>query len=262
MGRRLRTLTIAAAVLTVALPTVAYADDEDSPWPDSESNQVQLAATRRVVRQLEHKVELMQLSAARYATWETCIRGVPVSEYGDSDRQFGYAYDERDGSGRSFMPALAVDRKRRRGREDYLFLDFARTRMCRSETPQPGGTADAASTRRPLRAGPTGRPGGSLRALERRARRLRRQARRLDAASERFDAWESCVSWVPVTEYGDPDGGFGYLFGARGSSAFSFRPALSIDRSDGDDPDYMFLAFVGGDRPGHVCQNDPGEADD
>ena len=262
MRLRPRALAVAAGLLMAALPTGAYADDEDSPWPDSESSRVQLTAIRRVVHQLEDKVELMQLSAARYATWEACIRAVPVSEYGDPDRQFGYAYDERDGSGRSFMPALAVDRKRRRGREDYLFLDFARTRMCRSEAPKPGGTAEDAAVRRRPRARPTRRPRRSLHGLEQRARRLRREARRLEAASERFDAWESCVSWVPVTEYGDPDGGFGYLFGARGSSTFSFRPALSIDRSDWDDPDYMFLAFVGGDRPGKVCQNEPGEADD
>ena len=112
MRSRPRALAIAAAMLMAALPAGAYADDEDSPWPDSESNRVQLNAVRHVVRQLEDKVELMQLSVARYAAWETCIRGVPVSEYGDPDRQFGYGYDERDGSGRSFMPALAVDRKR------------------------------------------------------------------------------------------------------------------------------------------------------
>jgi hypothetical protein len=250
------------AVLTTALPTAAFAADEDSPWPESDSNRVHLAAIRHVVAQLEDKVELMQLSAARYATWEACIRGVQVSEYGDPDRQFGYAYDERDGSGPSFMPALAVDRKRRLGREDYLFFDFARTRACRSEAPKPGGTADAAGVRAMPRAGPTARPGRSLRALERRARRLRRAVRQLSAVSERFDAWESCVSWVPVTEYGDPDGAFGYRFGIRGFTPSAFRPALSIDRSDWDDPDYMFLAFVGGDRPGRACQNEPGEAVD
>ena len=206
-----------------------------------------------MVRQLEAKVELMELSAARYATWEACLRGVPVSEYGDPDRQFGFGYDERDGSGPSYMPALAVDRARRRGREDYLFFDFARTAACRSAPPEPGGTADAA------RAGSGGR---SLRSLERRVRQLRRAVRRLEAASERFDAWESCVSWIPVTEYGDPDGGFGYRFGRRGTTAFEFRPALSIDRSDWDDPDYMFLAFAGGDRPGKTCRNEPGEAVD
>jgi hypothetical protein len=255
------TLLACAAALACFPAPVATADDEDSPWPRSGSARVQVEAVRRVVAALEAKAELMQLSVARFATWETCVRGVPVSEYGDPDRRFGYVYDERDGSGPHFMPALAVDRQHRPRRADYLFLDFARGHGCRSETPQPGGTADAASVRRRPRAGPTRRLGRSLRALERRARHLRRVVARLDAASERFDAWESCVSWVPVTEYGDPDGNFGYLFG-MGDSSPLFRPALSIDRSDWDDPDYMFLAFVGGDRPGHVCQNEPGEAVD
>ena len=75
--------------------------------------------------------------------------------------------------------------------------------------------------------------------LERRVRSLKRSARYLQAASERFDAWESCVSWVPVTEYGDPDGQFGCLFGRRGLSVTRHRPALAINRSDWDDPDYM-----------------------
>ena len=258
----MRTAAIVAMALAAAMPAVASADDEDSPWPDSGSNRVQLHATRQVVRQLERKVELMELSADRYAAWEACLRGVPVSEYGDPDRQFGYLYDERDGSGLSYMPALAVDRKRRDGREDYLFFDFARSHVCRTEAPQPGGTADAASAGRRARAGRTGRPGRSLRALERRVQRLRRSARQLLAASERFDAWESCVSWVPVTEYGDPGGGFGYAFGRPGTDAFRWRPALAVDRSDWDDPDYMFLAFVGGDRPGGKCQDEPGEGED
>jgi hypothetical protein len=81
-------------------------------------------------------------------------------------------------------------------------------------------------------------------------------------ASERFDAWESCVSWVPVTEQGDADGRFGYRYGDRGSGAFGYKPAITIDRTPWDDPDYMFLALVGGDRPGGRCQDEPGEAVD
>ena len=252
----MRALALVVAGLVIGVPAPAWAAGEDSPWPKSKSNRVQLRAVRQVVRRLEAKVELMELSASRYAMWEACIRGVPVSEYGDPDRRFGYGYDERDGSGPSYMPALAVDRTSRDGREDYLFLELARGAACRSEAPKPGGTADAASVHR------ASVRRGSLRALERRVRRLERAVRRLTAAAERFDAWESCVSWVPVTEYGDPDGGFGFRFGLRGSPAFEFRPALSIDRSDWDDPDYMFLAFVGGDRPGKVCRNEPGEAVD
>src|SRR4051812_23996828 len=207
----------------------------------------------------------MELSAARYADWEACIRGVPVSEYGDPDRQWGYLYDERNGLGTSYMPALAVDRKSRPHREDYLFLSFSRAGNCQSSPPQSGGTADPASVR--ATAAASGGPRrqtlrGTLRSLERRVRNMKRSARRLLAASERFDEWESCVSWVPATEYGDPDGKFGYFFGARGASPDGFRPGLAIDRSEWDDPDYMFLALVGGDRPGRTCQDEPGEGID
>ena len=97
--------------------------------------------------------------------------------------------------------------------------------------------------------------------LERKANRLFERSQRLEAISERFDEWESCVSWVPVTEFGDPDQKFGYLFGRKGGPA-GYRPALHVDRSDWDDPDYMFLALVGGDRPGRTCQDEPGEAVD
>ena len=248
-----RHLVCCTLTLLVACAPPAQAG-EDSPWPENGSTRAQIRVLRTVVRELEHKIDLMELSAARYAGWEACLRGVPVSEYGDPDRQFGYRYDERDGTGLGYMPALAVDRKRRDGREDYLFLDFARDAACRSNAPVPGGTADAS------RAHAAAAPDETLRGLERRVGLLERSARRLLAASERFDAWESCVSWVPVTEYGDPDGGFGYLFGEGG--ALTYRPALAIDRSDWDDPDYMFLAFVGGDRPGRTCQDEPGEADD
>lgn len=251
---------IAAAALLLG-PAHAMADDEDSSWPESSSRSVQLRAVRAVVRKLEDKVRLMELSAARYADWDACLRGVPISEYGDPDRRYGYRYDERDGTGLGFMPALAIDRTSRPGREDYLFLDFGRGHGCGSNAPSPGGTAEPASvTPRALVSAHRSR-GGGLRALERRVRRLKRAKRRLSAAAERFDAWESCVSQVPVTEYGDADGGFGYAFGQSGA-AFEYRAALAIDRSDWDDPDYMFLAFVGGDRPGGRCQDEPGEAVD
>jgi hypothetical protein len=215
------------------------------------------------VRGLERQVELMELSAARYADWQACLRGVPVSEYGDPDRQSGFLYDERDGTGLGYRPALAIDRKSRPRKEDYLFLNFSRRSNCRSDAPLSGGTADPASARTARSSGLRRRSlRSTLTDLERRVARMKRAARRLLASSEHFDVWESCVSWVPVTEYGDPDGHFGYLFGGRGAAVFGYRPALSIDRSDWDDPDYMFLALVGGDRPGRRCQDEPGEGVD
>lgn len=219
--------------------------------------QGKVRAMKAAVGALEAKVELMELSASRYANWQTCIQGVPVSEYGDPDRQFGYVYDERDGTASGRMPALAVDRKSRPRQEDYLFLRFSRRGGCATNAPLPGGTAAPASAHAGGRLGLR----GTLTNLERRVRAMKRSARRLLAASERFDRWESCVSRVPVTEYGDPDGKFGYQFGARGG-VFGYRPALAIDRSDWDDPDYFFLALVGGNRPGRRCQDEPGEAPD
>jgi hypothetical protein len=273
-------------------PRTARAAGEDSPWPRTEALRPNVRAVRREVNRLARQVELMELSVARYDDWETCLTYVPVSEYGDRDRQFGYHYDERDGTGPGFMDALAVDRRSRPRREDYMFIDFERD-GCRSDSPRPGGTAEPASMqpvasaseaaihplwpqpqqpavrrsarRADARSAARGKRRGTLKSqvsrLERRAERLFRRTQALETASERFDEWESCVSWVPVTEMGDPDGKFGYLFGSVGAAP-SYRPALHIDRSDWDDPDYMFLALVGGDRPGRTCQDEPGEAVD
>jgi hypothetical protein len=186
---------------------------------------------------------------------------VPVNEQGDRDRRSGYLYDERDGTGLGHMDGLAVDRRRARGREDYLFMHF-RGGGCGSDTSKPGGTADPASARasgaRPRRTPSLKR---QVALLERKARRLFRRAQLLETVSERFDEWESCVSWVPVTELGDPDRAFGYLYEPVGAP-IGYRAALHVDRSDWDDPDYMFLAFVGGDRPGRTCQDEPGEGVD
>ena len=101
---------------------------------------------RRELERLQEQVELMEQSAENAEDWMTCIRYVPVNEQGDRDRQFGYLYDERDGTGLGYMDGIAVDRRRRRGREDYLFMHF-RGRGCRTDNPQPGGTAEPASVR-------------------------------------------------------------------------------------------------------------------
>ena len=238
----------------------AIAAGEDSPWPRTNALAPNVRALRREVARLDREVERMEQSAEHAEDWVTCLEYVPVNELGDRDRQAGYLYDERDGTGVGHMDGIVVDRRRKAGREDYLFMHFRDP--CHSDNPQPGGTAEPASVhaasarthRRPsLRR--------QLTMLERKARRLVARSQRLETISERFDEWESCVSWVPVTELGDPDQQFGYLFGPQGGAA-GYRAALHIDRSDWDDPDYMFLALVGGDRPGRTCQDEPGEAVD
>jgi hypothetical protein len=255
MGPRLALAAVCAAAIGLGLGGSASAG-EDSPWPRTNAPSPNVRALEHELARLERQVELMEESVENAEDWMTCIRYVPVNEQGDRDRQSGYLYDERDGTGIGFMDGIAVDRRRRAGREDYLFMDF-RGSGCRSDNPHPGGTAE------PARATSARRPGLRRRVtlLEREARRLSMRSQRLETVSERFDEWESCVSWVPVTEMGDPDGRFGYLFGPFGGWP-GYRAALHVDRSDWDDPDYMFLALVGGDRPGRHCQDEPGEAVD
>jgi hypothetical protein len=221
---------------------------------------------RKLERQVDFnvgRVELMERIARRFHRSMGCISSLPVSEYGDPDHRFGFHYDERDGTGLDRRPALAVDTRDRR-RPDYIFLKFAHRDSCQSAPTRPGtpgnpGTADPAK-RGTARASSLR---SRVRTLERRLVNIERRATRLDRMSERFDEWESCLSWVPVTEYGDPEGGFGYLFESQGSEPV-YRPALAVDVSEWDDPDYEFLAFAGRDRPfrARECGGEPGEGVD
>jgi hypothetical protein len=208
----------------------------------------------------QRRVELMERIARNFHHWMTCVSPLPVSEYGDPDHRFGFLYDERDGTGLDRRPALAVDTGNRR-RPDYMFLKFAHRDDCQSAPTRPGtpgspGTGDNAKRGVPR--------GSSLRsrvgALERGVEDLERRGELLDSMSERFDEWESCLSWVPVTEYGDPDGYFGYLYKSQAGEP-GYRAALAVDVSEWDDPDYEFLAFKGRDRPfrGRECGGEPGE---
>jgi hypothetical protein len=218
-----------------------------------------LEALEQRIAFLESEVAVMELSAARFDRWMDCITLVPVSDFGDQDHGSGYAYDERDGTGLDHRPALAVDE----GAEPaYHLLQFDHRDECQSATTQPGtpgspGTADPA-----LHAGPTG-GGVTVADLERRLADVTRRAERLNDMAEMFDEWESCLSSVGVTEYGDPDGEYGYRY--RGTDGVAiYAAALTTDISEWDDPDYFFLAFVGDDMPfgSRECGNEPGEATD
>ena len=208
----MRHLLILALLCAFALASATYVPDlleaARKPPPKPTASKLE-----RSVKNLEGQVAAMELTADRYAKWKTCVSLVPVNELGDPDNRFGYGYDERDGTGPTFMPALAVDREDET--PEYAFLRFARRDDCHSQPTQPGGTAEDASVGAPdaiqtvLVASSQERASSSesrVRVLERRVVRLSERAEALERMSERFDEWESCLSWVPVTEYGDADG--------------------------------------------------------
>jgi hypothetical protein len=264
-----RHLLMLALLCVVALVGVeVYLPDmlENESKPRSDGPTISQLETR--ANNLQRQIEIMEQTSDRYAQWKTCVSLVRVNEVGDEDNRFGYNYDERDGTRQTFMSALVVDKEDER--PEYAFLKFARRDGCESQPTQPGGTAEDASVdgldivHTDLAAEDTAisREARVL-ALERKVRRLQERTEDLERMSERFDEWESCLSWVPVTEYGDASRHFGYLFGEKGTDP-GYRLAIIVDRSERDDPDYEFLAFVGRDRPfsGRECGHEPGEGVD
>jgi len=263
--RHLLILTLLGFVALTAVATFVPNMLKNAPKPRSEPT---IAGLERSANTLQRKIEVMEQTSERYAQWKTCVSLVPINEVGDEDNRFGYNYDERDGTKQTYMSALVVNWEDET--PEYAFLKFARRAGCESQLTQPGGTAEDASvdgldtiqTELAAQETATSREARVL-ALERKVRALEERAEDLERMSERFDEWESCLSWVPVTEYGDASGHFGYLFGEKGVES-GYRPAITIDTSEWDDPDYEFLAFIGRDRPfsDRECGHEPGEGVD
>ena len=206
---------------------------------------------RAALATLDRRLRVLRREAARFETLHGCMRRVGVSEAGDARHRWGYLYDERDGTGVDRRPALTRDRTAPR----WHLLKLATTRPCLSIAADPNGAGeDAREVRRPaLRA-------TSLPRLLRWLHRLEAHADAVEADTERFDDWESCLSWLPITEAGDIAHQHGFLLD---------RPrrhgrALHVDSSEWDDPDYQLLAFRRSDRPfrGGECGTDPGEGVD
>jgi hypothetical protein len=279
IGRRLAPLLLVSLAVAVGGSATASSGPEPPAYRPPTYGSLE-----RKLDRIERMIERMERTARRWDRWTKCISELPVSEYGDRDHRFGFHYDERDGTGLDLRPALAIDKKAGR-RPNMVLFEFSRRRGCRSlgnEPTQPGtpgapGTADPAKL---PRSHPRARR-TSLGALEKRFHTLERREARLERMAEQFDEWESCLSWIPVTEYGDPERRFGYIYRGRGGEP-GYRPALAIDRSEWDDPDYMFLGgelsrvhlrLRGGDEtdspppptPGtalRYCDDEPGEAVD
>jgi hypothetical protein len=270
---------LSAAVLIV-LSLGTFTAEAHAARPSVNPSAIRLLEQRAA--RIGRMVYIMEKIARNYRHWRSCLSRLPVSEYGDSNHRAGYHYDEKDGTGLDYRPALAVDTTRRW--PDFILLKFAHRDECQSAPTRPGtpgspGTADPARvpappSSLPLRAQPLltestrlDASASSLRmrvaVLERRIKNLTRRANRLDDMGEHFDEWESCLSWVPVTEYGDPDGRYGYVFDDMTAGQI-YRTAIAIDVSEWDDPDYFLIGFEGRDRPfsNRECEGEPGESTD
>ena len=279
IGSRLALLLLAL----LAVAAVGSAAASSGPEPSGDRSQRSYGSLERKLDRIERMIERMERTARRWDRWTKCISELPVSEYGDPDHRFGFQYDERDGTGLDLRPALAIDSKAGR-RPNLVLFKFSRREGCRSlgtEPTQPGTPGDTGHRRPGQAAGAAAARRTSLGALERRFEGFEKREARLERMSEQFDEWESCLSWIPVTEYGDPEGRFGYIYQGKGG-ARGYRPALAIDRSEWDDPDYMFLGgelsrvhlrYRGGDEtdspppptPGttlQYCNDEPGEGVD
>jgi predicted outer membrane repeat protein len=219
-----------------------------------------LGDLQRRADRIGRRLRPMERSGDRFRHWLGCIKPLRVSEYGDPDHSFGFDYDELNGGPLDHRPALARDPTG--GRPDLLFLNLSRRVGCESTTTVPGGTAD---NPRPVARARRARLGSAITLddLERRIERLEERADKVEQWTERFDEYESCLSWIPVTEYGDPEERYGYAFGPLEGET-GYRPALAIDISEWDDPDYEFLGFIGRDRPfvRRECGHEPGEGVD
>ena len=165
----------------------------------------ELKRIRGRLRSISRALKPMERTVSRYRRWRKCISQVPVSLFGAVDRRFGFAYNEVDGSGAGFQNALAIDRRKP---ADYRFLRFASRRGCVSARTVPGGTADPARAPVSRKASISAEP--KLRDLESTYTEIEKRARTVERSAGRFDEWESCLAWVPVTEYGDPAGRFGF----------------------------------------------------
>jgi hypothetical protein len=251
---------VAAVPGRIANELTAAQDSADGAAAGGRLAGARLEALEARAARISRDLKPMERSGRRFRHWLNCITPLRVSELGDPDHTFGFRYDELDGGGLDRRPALARDG---RGRPDFLFLRFSRRLGCESAATVPGGTADPARAPVRLLAADYARSPITLDQLERRIERLEERADRVERWSARFDEWESCLSWVPVTEYGDPERRYGYAFRGK-QSALGYRPALAVDISEWDDPDYEFLAFVGRDRPfvRRECGHEPGEGID
>ena len=104
-------LLVAALLPTAALVSTATAEAGTAAGPRQQPLSAQLSRLERRTARIESMVKLMEGMAARYRQAMSCISWLPVTSLGDPDHSVGFHYDERDGTGEDYRPALAVQTK-------------------------------------------------------------------------------------------------------------------------------------------------------
>jgi hypothetical protein len=97
-----------------------------------------------------------------------------------------------------------------------------------------------------------------LRDLQQEVASLREDVEDLKEPVEEFDLFDQCMFTIGVTQYGEPDGSSGYVYGQDGRER---RQALAMDMRGFDPPQYDFLAFPGEEPPQIECNEDAGGQD-
>ena len=227
----------------------AVAAGEDSPWPRTNALRPNVRALRRELARLDRQVELHGAVGGERRGLADVHQVRARQRAGRPRPAVRLPLRRARRHRRRIMDGIAVDRRRRPGREDYLFMHFRGT-AAGPTAPSPAGPPS------PHRCGPecTLAPAPGLRRqltlLERKARAAGRE---VTAARDRSPSASTSGSRAsrgsPSPSSAIPTRSSATCSGRKGGPA-GYRAALHIDRSDWDDPDYMFLALVGGDRPG------------
>lgn len=217
-----------------------------APVPPPSSTRPGAKDVRATLDRLGRRLRMLDRESRRFGVLLGCTTRIGIDRAGDVRHRWGFLYDERDGTGLDTRSALV--RHTGRGEPRWNVLRLSAARPCLSAPADPNGAGDDARAAHPR--------------LEAKLRHLQGLVKLVEARTERFDAWESCLSWLPLTEAGDDEQGLGYLID-QGMWPFerAYYPAVDIDHSEWDDPDYQVLAFRGRDHPfgPGECGTDPGE---
>jgi len=171
---------------------------------------------------------------------------VPLTEYGDPRKQFGYHYVNEDGVA-GYRAAIAIDRSSWDD-PDYEVLAFGagdeKSPRCAGD---PGEGVDRETV---ARGDGENEAAGNL--LED-ARELNESIEDLVEPVFEFEAFDQCAFTLGMTSYGSRRGDNGYVYVDDGREQ---RQALAIDIDGFDPPEYDFLTFAGEEPPQIECNED------